>query len=79
VAVGQSDQLLPKPARRFRPTKFVPYVEGLVRAGHAVQVVYEACGFGFTLYRQLRRVGGALLRDRAAQARRAINRKSTKI
>ena len=53
VAVAQSDQLLPKPARRFAPCEFVPWVEGLLRAGHEVHVVYEACGFGFTLYRQL--------------------------
>src|SRR4051794_19722714 len=53
VAVAQYDQLLPKAARRFAPCEFVPWVEGLLRAGHEVQVVYEACGFGFTLYRQL--------------------------
>ena len=53
VAVAQSDQLLPKAARRFAPSEFVPWVEGLLRAGHEVHVVYEACGFGFTLYRQL--------------------------
>jgi transposase len=53
VAVAQYDQLLPKAARRFAPSEFVPWVEGLLRAGHEVHVVYEACGFGFTLYRQL--------------------------
>jgi transposase len=53
VAVAQYDHLLPKPARRFAPPEFVPWVEGLLRAGHQVHVVYEACGFGFTLYRQL--------------------------
>lgn len=53
VAVAQYDQLLPKAARRFAPCEFVPWVEGLLRAGHEVQVVYEACGFGFILYRQL--------------------------
>ena len=31
----------------------MPWVEGLLRGGHEVHVVYEACGFGFTLYRQL--------------------------
>ena len=30
-------------------SEFVPWVEGLLRAGHEVHVVYEACGFGFTL------------------------------
>lgn len=32
-------------------------VESLLRLGHRVHVVYEACGFGFTLYRQLVAVG----------------------
>jgi transposase len=53
VAVVQYDQLLPKPARRFLPTELVPWVESLLRRGHRVHLVYEACGFGFTLYRQL--------------------------
>ena len=53
VAVAQYDQLLPKAARRLAPSEFVPWVEGLRRAGHTVHVVYEACGFGFTLYRKL--------------------------
>ena len=53
VAVAQYDHLLPKPARRFAPREFVPWVEALLQHGHCVQVVYEACGFGFSLYRQL--------------------------
>jgi transposase len=53
VAVVQYDHLLPKAARRLKPNEFVPWVEGLLRQGHSVHVVYEACGFGFTLYRQL--------------------------
>gem|GEM_PF-2154905 len=53
VAVAQYDHLLPKAARRFAPREFVPWVESLLRAGHQVHVVYEACGFGFGLYRQL--------------------------
>ena len=57
VAVAQYDQLLPKAARRLAPCEFVPWVEGLLRAGQQVHVVYEACGFGFTLYRQLRAAG----------------------
>ncbi|HEX4666919.1 MAG TPA: hypothetical protein VH207_09980 [Chthoniobacterales bacterium] len=57
VAVAQYDQLLPKPARRFAPCQFLPWVEGLLRAGHQVHVVYEGCGFGFTLYRQLLAAG----------------------
>ncbi|HEY0724029.1 MAG TPA: IS110 family transposase [Pyrinomonadaceae bacterium] len=57
VAVAQSDHLLPKAARRLRPEEFVPWVESLLRQGHRVHVVYEACGFGFTLYRQLLAIG----------------------
>src|SRR5207248_1004882 len=47
----------PKAARRLRPEQFVPWVEELLRGGHTVHVVYEACGFGFSLYRQLMAVG----------------------
>jgi len=53
VVVAQYDHLLPKAARRLRPSEFVPWVEALLRQGHSVHVVYEACGFGFTLYREL--------------------------
>src|SRR6516225_2105218 len=57
VAVAQYDHLLPKPARRLAPMEFVPWVEQLLRAGHTVHVVYEACGFGFGLYRELKAAG----------------------
>ena len=57
VAVAQYDQLLPKPARRLTPSEFVAWVEALLRAGHTVHVVYEACGFGFNLYRGLKALG----------------------
>ena len=57
VVVAQYDQLLPKAARRFWPGEFVPWVEWLLRQGHIVHVVYEACGFGFGLHRQLRAAG----------------------
>src|SRR6516164_3964889 len=57
VAVAQYDHLLPKPARRLAPMEFLPWVEQLLRAGHTVHVVYEACGFGFNLYRQLKAAG----------------------
>ncbi len=53
VVVAQYDQLLPKAPRRFAPPEFVPWVEAVLRRGHTVHVVYEACGFGFGLYRQL--------------------------
>ena len=57
VAVAQYDCLLPKPARRLAPLEFVPWVKQLLRAGHTVHVVYEACGFGFGLYRELKAAG----------------------
>jgi transposase len=53
----QYDQLLPKPSQRMRPEEFLPWIESLLRCGHSVHVVYEACGFGFTLYRRLMAVG----------------------
>jgi transposase len=57
VAVAQYDHLLPKAARRLSPGEFVPWVEALLGRGHSVHVVYEACGFGFSLYRQLLAAG----------------------
>jgi transposase len=57
VVVAQYDHALPKPARRLEPQEFVPWVESLLRAGHTVHVVYEACGFGFGLYGQLLAAG----------------------
>ena len=57
VAVAQYDQLLPKTARRLAPSEFVPWVEQLLGAGHTLYVVYEACGFGFNLYRELEALG----------------------
>ena len=57
VAVAQYDHLLPKSARRLAPSQFVPWAEQLLAAGHAVHVVYEACGFGFGLFRQLQAAG----------------------
>jgi transposase len=57
VAVAQYDHALPKAARRMAPTELLPWVESLLRRGHTVHVVYEACGFGFGLYRQLLALG----------------------
>ena len=53
VVVAQYDHALPKPPQRFEPAAFVPWVQRLLQAGHSVHVVYEACGFGFGLYRQI--------------------------
>jgi transposase len=57
VVVAQYDHALPKAPQRFDPAAFVPWVKRLVEAGHTVHIVYEACGFGFGLYRQLISLG----------------------
>src|SRR2546430_11130614 len=57
VVVAQHDHAMPRPPRRFAPPEFVPWVENLLRQGHTVHVVYEACGFGFGLCRALRKAG----------------------
>ena len=56
VAVAQYDQLFPRRPGDC-PPEFVPWVEQLLRAGRTVYVVYEACGFGFNLYRELKALG----------------------
>jgi transposase len=57
VVVAQYDHALPKPPRRFDPGQVVPWVESLLKAGHQVYLVYEACGFGFGLQRALEKAG----------------------
>ena len=57
VVAAQEDHATPKPARRFAPAEFVPWVGTLLARGHQVFVVYEACGFGFGLCRQLQTLG----------------------
>jgi len=57
VVAAQYDHAAIKPPRRFTPEQFVPWVESLLAAGHEVHVVYEACGFGFGLYRRLSAAG----------------------
>ena len=59
VVVAQRDHEVPRAPRRFAPHEFAPWVERLLRAGHSVHVVYEACGFGFGLQRTLTRLGAA--------------------
>ena len=61
VVVAQHDHALPRPPRRFEPYELVPWVESLLRAGHTVHVVYEACGFGFGLCRALQKAGAHCL------------------
>jgi transposase len=57
VVAAQYDHALPKPPQRFAPQEFLPWVESLLAREHPVHVVYEACGFGFGLYRQLTAAG----------------------
>ena len=57
VVVAQYDHAALRPPQRFAPGEFVPWVEGLLAQGHTVHVVYEACGFGFGLYRALQKAG----------------------
>lgn len=56
VAVLQHGHAMPRPPQRFSPESFVPWVRSLLPAAQ-VHVVYEACGFGFGLYRALLALG----------------------
>src|SRR2546426_3880837 len=57
VVVMQKDGATPKPPQRFAPQAFLHWVAGLRRQGHSVYAVYEACGFGFGLCRDLEKLG----------------------
>ena len=57
VVVAQYDHATPRPPHRFAPAEFVPWVEARLREGFEVHVVYEACGFGYGLYRALLKAG----------------------
>lgn len=57
VIVAQHDHATPKAPRSFVPADFLPWIDSLLRDGHRVHVVYEACGFGFGLCRELRQRG----------------------
>jgi transposase len=57
TAVMQVGGSNPKPAQRFRKEAFVHWAAKLKSQGGAVHAVYEACGFGFGLQRQLTSLG----------------------
>lgn len=57
VVVAQYDHQLPRAPRRCGPGQLEPWIGALVRAGHTVHAVYEACGFGFGLARRLEAMG----------------------
>ena len=54
VVVLQEDGASPKPPQRFQKEAFLHWAARLKRkSGAEVHAVYEACGFGFALQRQL--------------------------
>jgi transposase len=57
VVVMQEGGTNPKPAQRFRKEAFLHWVAKLKGKGAEVYAVYEACGFGFGLQRQLTALG----------------------
>jgi hypothetical protein len=57
VVVKQEDVANPTPPQRFSKSAFLHWATKLVRSGAVVHAVYEACGFGFTLQRQLTGLG----------------------
>ena len=57
VVVEQVDGNNPKPPQRFGKGVFLGWAAKLKRPAAEVHAVYEACGFGFTLQRQLVALG----------------------
>jgi len=57
VVVEQVDGSNPKPPQRFQKQAFLHWATKLKQSGAEVYAVYEACGFGFTLQRQLSELG----------------------
>src|SRR5438874_7816329 len=57
VVVEQVGGSNPKPPQRFGKQAFLSWAAKLKQSGAEVHAVYEACGFGFTLQRQLSALG----------------------
>jgi transposase len=57
VVVVQEGGANPKPPQRFRKEAFLHWAARLARSGGEVHAVYEACGFGFGLQRNLTALG----------------------
>src|SRR6266436_1037218 len=57
VVVEQVGGTNPKPPQRFAKEAFLHWAAKLTRQGSHVHAVYEACGFGFGLQRQLSALG----------------------
>jgi len=53
VVVMQEGGANPKPPQRFQKQAFLHWASKLKQSGAEVYAVYEACGFGFSLQRQL--------------------------
>jgi len=49
------------PAQKFSRPQLLAWIQQKVAAGHRVAAVYECCGFGYTLYEQLRAAGAQCL------------------
>src|SRR6266436_5294668 len=57
VVVEQVGGTNPKPPQRLHKQAFLHRAAKLTQSGAEVHAVYEACGFGFTLQRQLSALG----------------------
>src|SRR5437764_13034154 len=57
VVVEQMEGTNPKPAQRFQKQVFLHWAAKLSKSGSKVHAVYEACGFGVGLQRQLTALG----------------------
>ena len=57
VVVEQVGGSNPKPPQRFQKQAFLHWAAKLKQSGDEVHAVYEACGFGFSLQRQLAVLG----------------------
>src|SRR6476620_622031 len=57
VVVKQVGGSNPKPPQRFHKQAFLHWATKLKQSGAEVHAVYEACGFGFSLQRQLAALG----------------------
>src|SRR5438094_578399 len=57
VVVEQVGGINPKPPQRFSKQAFLRWAAKLKQRGAEVHAVYEACGFGFSLQRQLSALG----------------------
>jgi len=67
VVVEQVGGTNPKPPQPFRKQAFLHWAAKLKQRGAQVHAVYEACGFGFSLQRNLTALGDQVLRGLSAE------------